>query len=346
MREKVRFDPWTSEKVLTVSDPVRGLRAVIAMDDLTLGPGFGGVRLASYTCTESAVEEAQRLARAMTFKHALADLPYGGAKGVILADDQRWEGEARQRLFEAFGDAVADTHGQYIPGVDMATTLADMNVIRSRGATVYCTDVDPSPWTARGVHAAMRAGARGVLGADSLDGITVAVQGVGSVGGHVARLAAADGADVILADIDTDRAHRLADEIGGRAVDVKKIITTDCQILAPCAVARVITRAIVPKLRCVLIAGAANDTLDVPSVDHDLLSSGITFVPDFVANAGGVIHEHARAVGWDETRLGEAVDAIGDRVSELFDEPAHGSLVDAALTRAQRHIEAARAARA
>lgn len=338
------FDPFSSQKVITVADAATGLKAVIAMDDLTLGPGFGGVRMRPYPSAQAAVEEAQRLARAMTFKHALAELPYGGAKSVIVGDGRALTGDARRALFEAFGDAVAATGGAYIPGVDMATTLADMAVVRERGAKVYCADADPSPWTARGVYAAMRAAVRGILGAESLAGVTVAVQGVGSVGGELARLVTADGASVLVADIDPERARVVAEQTGGRVVDVERIITSDCDVLAPSAAARVITRKVVSKLRCSIIAGAANDTLDCPAVDGDLIDESVTFVPDFVANAGGVIHEHARAVGWSEEQLVEAVDAIGTRVLDLIDESsAHsGSLIDTALARGRRRIADAR----
>lgn len=323
-----------------MSDPDSGLEAVIALDDLTLGPGFGGVRMRRYASKAAAVEEAERLAHAMTFKHALAELPYGGAKSVINADGSSLHGEARTRLFEAFGDAVAGLEGRYIPGVDMATTLADMAVVRSRGARVYCADADPSPWTARGVHAAMRAGVQGLLGTSGLDGVRVAIQGVGSVGAELARLVAEEGGHVVVADVDPTRAEGVAERLGGRAVDVADIVTTDCDVFAPSAVARVVTADIVPHLRCRLIAGAANDTLDADDIDAALLARGITFVPDFVANAGGVIHEHARATGWSEEQLTHAVDAIGDRVLDLVGEATEheGSLVEAALARGRRRL--------
>ncbi len=337
--DATHFDPFTSEQVITVSDEASGLKAVIALDDLTLGPGFGGVRMREYATPAAAVEEAQRLARAMTFKHALAELPYGGAKSVIVSDGRPRDAAARRRLFEAFGDAVAGTHGRYIPGVDMATTLADMAVVRERGAKVYCADANPSPWTARGVYAAMRAAVQGVLGRPDLSGVRVAVQGVGSVGGELARLVARDGGEVIAADVDRARAEEVAAQVGGRAVDVEEIVTTECDVFAPSAVARVVTADVVPHLNCRLIAGAANDTLDSDDVDAALLTRGITFVPDFVANAGGVIHEHARALGWSDEQLAEAVDAIGGRVLELVEEAGPGgSLVDAALARGRRRL--------
>jgi leucine dehydrogenase len=339
-----QFDPWRSEQIVTCRDEATGLKAVIAFDDTTLGPGFGGVRWRSYPSTEAAVEEAQRLAAAMTMKHALAELPYGGAKSVILHDGRDRDDAARRALFEAYGDAIARLGGRYIPGVDMGTTLADMAVLRSRGAKVYCADHDPAPWTARGVYAAMRAGVRHVFGAHSLAGLSVAVQGAGSVGGCLARLVAADGGRVLVADVDQARAEAVATDCGGTVLAPGDIVTTSCDVFAPSAVARVITRDVVPRLRCRLIAGAANDTLDEPACERELLDAGISFVPDFVANAGGVIHEHARAVGWSERELEQAVDAIGPRVLELYaDAPRHqGSVVEAALARGRARLTAAR----
>ncbi|WP_168583078.1 Glu/Leu/Phe/Val dehydrogenase [Gephyromycinifex aptenodytis] len=342
MTHESRFDPWTSHQVITISDESVGLRAVIALDDLRLGPGFGGVRMRPYSDAYAAIDEAQRLARAMTFKHALAELPYGGAKSVIVDDGRARDADARRALFERFGDAVAATGGRYIPGVDMFTTLADMAVIRSRGATVYCADADPSPWTARGVFAAMKAGAAGVLQASSLDGLVVAVQGVGSVGADLARLAAADGARLVVADIDPQRAATVAEEVGGSVASVEQVATTACDIFAPCAVARVITPSVIPALSCRLIVGAANDTLDSPECDELLRERGITFVPDYVANAGGVIHEHARALAWAQADLERAVEAIGRRVTGLIEEAGPGgSLVGAALERGRRRLRAA-----
>lgn len=338
------FDPWTSEQVITCRDEESGLRAVVAIDDSTLGPGFGGVRFRPYASTEAAVAEAQRLGRAMTYKHALAELPYGGAKSVVIEDSSGVTGPERTRLFERFGEFLARLGGSYIPGVDMGTSLADMATIRAQGAKVYCADHDPSPWTARGAYAALRAGATHALRTDSLDGVRVSVQGVGHVGGVLAVLAARDGADVVVSDVDTDRANAVAETIGGRVVDPADAPFVACDVFAPCAVARVVTAAAVPRLRCRVVAGAANDTLDSPEVARDLLAAGVTFVPDFVANAGGVIHEHARACDWDEDRLAGDVDRIGPRVERILAAADEEGIppVEAALRMAHERLAAAR----
>lgn len=321
---------WTSEQVITCQDDTVGLRAVIAVDDTTLGPGFGGVRFKAYPSTAAAVEEAQRLAAAMTLKHALAELPYGGAKSVIIDDGLHRDGSDRQALVARFGSFVARLGGLYIPGVDMGTTLADMTLIAQQGAKVYCAEHDPAPWTARGTYVALQAGAAPVYGshdshdsqssdgANAVAGLRVSVQGVGSVGAALARLLAAAGAHLIVSDVDSGRARQVAAEVGGEVVDPAQAPFVDCDVFAPCAVSRVITTDGVERLRCRVVAGAANDPLDSPEVAEALRRRGVTVVPDYVANAGGVIHEHARAMGWPEAQLEDAVDAIGPRVAEIL----------------------------
>lgn len=313
-------DFFDSEQVITCHDEATGLRAVIAIDNTTLGPGFGGTRWRPYASPEAAVIEAQRLAAAMTLKHALADLPYGGAKSVILADSPTaLDGDERRAALLAFGEFVARTNGAYIPGVDMGTTPGDMRVIEERGGRAFCDEVDPGPYTARGVYAAMRAGVEHALHRD-MEGVRVVVQGTGSVGANLARFAAADGAILSVADIDRDRAQALADELGATVIDPDDAPYAECDVFAPCAVARVLTTDNASRIRARIVAGAANDTLDSAEAGEALRAAGITVVPDFVANAGGVIQVHAGVVGWDEDTLRAALERIGDRVRDILTE--------------------------
>lgn len=314
--------PWASEQTITCRDDRVGLRAVIAIDDTTLGPGFGGVRYRAYPSTEAAAREAQRLAAAMTLKHALAELPYGGAKSVVML-----EGAApapgspeRRALFARFGEMIARTAGTYVPGVDMGTLLEDMQTIRDDGgARAFCDEVSPSPFTARGVHAAMRAAAVHHHGEGGLAGLHVVVQGVGSVGAEVARLAHADGARLTVADVDTARAEELARELGGATVAADAAPFHDADVFSPCAVARVVTRGTIDRIPARIIAGAANDTLDEPGCAEALRAAGITYVPDFVANAGGVVQVHGGVAGWSEQETLAAIDRIGERVTGLLE---------------------------
>lgn len=299
-------------------DPSVGLRAVIAIDDTTLGPALGGVRWKAYASEDDAATEARRLAAAMTLKNAAAGLPYGGGKSVILRDEDA--PADRRALLEAFGRCVADLHGAYIPGVDMGTTIEDLAVVGTVAGDVACSTEDPSPWTALGTWASIRSAVAHADGADDLHGVTVAVQGAGHVGASLARLLAQDGAHILLADVDRARAEQVAAELGGRAVDPDEIVFTDCDVLAPCAVARVVSEESVELLRCRIVAGAANDLLSTPDVADALAARGITYVPDFIANAGGVIHIHALRAAWDDGQLRSEVMRIGERVSALLAE--------------------------
>lgn len=242
-----------------------------------------------------------------------------------------------------FGEFVARTAGTYIPGVDMGTTLEDMQVIRTRGARAFCDEVDPGPYTARGVYAAMRAAVRHALGRD-MDGIRVVVQGAGHVGANLARLAAADGAVVAVADVYAGRARHVAEEVGGTVTDPTDAPSADCDVFAPCAVARVLTEDNTDRLRARVVAGAANDVLDSPAVAERLRAAGVTFVPDFVANAGGVIQVHAGEAGWSQEQLASALERIGDRVSEILAQAADRGATpeQVALDRAAGRLRSAR----
>jgi leucine dehydrogenase len=303
------------EQLVLCRDDAVGLRAVIAIDDTTLGPGLGGVRFRAYPSEAAGVIECRRLAAAMTLKNAFAELPFGGGKSVIL---KRGPIRDRAALMRRFGDFVARTGGAYLPGVDMGTTVEDLAHMGESGAVVSCSEEDPSPWTALGVAAAVRAAVEHVDGRSGIDGVRVLIQGAGHVGGTLARDLAADGAQIILADVAAERADALARELGGATVPAGAVLQTPCDVFAPCAVARVATPATAGRLACRIIAGAANDTLSNRSVAGLLQARGIVYVPDFVANAGGVIHIHALRAGWDEPRLRGAVTAIGDRVGEVL----------------------------
>ena len=335
---------WT-EQVITCRDDSVGLRAVIAIDDTTLGPGFGGVRWRHYASTADAVAEAQRLAQAMTLKHALAGLPYGGGKSVVIADGPLPADGSPERhaLMKRYGEFIARTSGTYVPGVDMGTTIGDMQAIRDAGATAFCADVDPGPYTATGVYASMRAAVRHELDRD-MKGVRVVVQGAGHVGAALAGYAAADGAEVMIADVDQDRAAQVAQEVRGQVLAPDAVITTEADVFAPCAVARVLTADNVDDLRVRIVCGAANDTLDTPEVADLLAARGIIYVPDFIANGGGVIQVHGGEVGWSEDELQERLAGIGDVVTTVLDDAqAHDRTpMASALQIAEDRLSAAR----
>jgi leucine dehydrogenase len=299
-------------------DRATGLRAVIAIDDTTLGPGLGGVRWVARPDVRSAQDEARRLARVMTLKNACADLPYGGAKSVLLRDARvDMDQSFREDQLRAFGRCVARLGGAYLPGVDMGTSVDDLAVIGSMAEDVSCDREDPSPWTALGVFAGIEA-ALSFTGS-GLEDAHVVVQGAGHVGAELARRLAEAGSRVSVADIDPLRSEIVAKEVGGRVVDPHAAKTAACDVLAPCATGRVVSRESAQALRCRIVAGGANDVLATHDVAALLSERGIIYVPDFVINAGGVIHIHALRAGWDAEKLRGSLQAIGDRVSSIIE---------------------------
>ena len=324
-------------------DRESGLRAVVAIDDTTLGPGLGGVRWRDYPDAASAEDEARRLARVMTLKNACADLPYGGAKSVLLTDDlvrmhHGTEGQAeaqahrqahRRAQLRAFGRFVDRLGGLYLPGVDMGTSVADLAEIGTMAHEVSCDQADPSTWTALGVFAGISA-ALSCVG-ESLAGTRVVVQGAGHVGADLARRLAEVDCLVLVADIDPVRAHAVAREVGGRVVDPAAAVITPCDVLAPCAAGKVIDRSNVDALRCRVVAGGANDVLARRDVAALMVQRSIVYVPDFVINAGGVIDIHARRAAWGPDKLEGSLLAIGNRVEGIVREAQHSGRTPVAV---------------
>lgn len=306
--------PGGTEQLVLCRDRSSGMRAVIAVDDTTLGPALGGVRYVFYPSEAAAVAEVRRLARGMTLKNACADVPFGGGKSVILREDTP---ATREQVMEAFGRFVDRLNGAYVPGVDMGTSTDDLALIGKVAPDVSCDHADPSPSTALGVLAAIEA-AVSVSGTDGLAGLRVLVQGAGHVGRALAGFLAERSARVLVADVDPGRAAQVAGETGGAVVPVDAVTTTECDVLAPCATARVVNDHTVDRLPCRIVAGAANDILAHRQLDARLAARGILYVPDFVANAGGVVQIHAVRAGWDEGTTEAAVLRIGERVERML----------------------------
>jgi leucine dehydrogenase len=317
------------EELLLCHDRATGLQAAIAVDDTTLGPGLGGVRWMPYPSFADAVEEASRLSRVMTLKNALAEIPYGGAKAVIMrhadgdgahdGSDQLDEAGRRQRHLLAFATYVSRLGGAYIPGVDMGTSVGDLAVIATVAPWVSCNHEDPSPATALGVFHAIAGAVRHTLGRD-LEGVRVTVQGAGHVGSTLADLLAARGAVVSVADVDARRAASVAQRVGGFVVAPQDAHALPCDVFAPCASARVLHTAAIDELDCPLVVGAANDVLAARAGADHLARRGIVYVPDFVSNAGGVLQIHAERAGWDAAALEAALRTLGQRTIDLLHE--------------------------
>jgi leucine dehydrogenase len=315
------------EELVLCHDRESGLSAAIAVDDTTLGPGLGGVRWMAYPSFDHAVEEACRLARGMTLKNAVAGIPYGGGKSVIMrqADGSETAGRRDAQLL-AFATHLRRLGETYIPAVDMGTGVPDLALIATVAPWVSCNHEDPSPATALGLFGAIEAAVRRILGRD-LSGLRVTVQGAGHVGSSLADLLAGRGAFIYVADTDPHRADTVARRVNGIVVAPEDAHALPCDVFAPCAAARVLTPSTVGELRCELVVGAANDVLSERSGAAALDRRGITYVPDFVSNAGGVVQIHAERSGWDPERLTLALAAIGERTAALLEEAEAGHLL-------------------
>ena len=314
------------EGVHLFSDRESGLSAIIAIHSSALGPAAGGVRFWHYADHRAAITDALRLSRGMSYKNAMASLPLGGGKGVILAPEPGATVTTAQ--LEAFGRAVESLGGRYVTAEDVGMSEERMKVVATRTRHVSGLPVaaggaggDPGPVTARGVYLGVKAAAKRGLGADSMAGVRVAVQGVGSVGGGVARLLARDGARLVLADVDAARAKALAEELGAEAVAADAILTLETDILSPNALGAILTETSIPQLRAKVVAGGANNQLATRRDGHRLHERGILYAPDYVINAGGIINVGLEYLGQGNMAEVQArVDKIPERLIEVWDE--------------------------
>ncbi|PZO71416.1 MAG: amino acid dehydrogenase [Pelagerythrobacter marensis] len=281
------------ETVQLVRDRASGLTALIGIHSTHLGPAAGGTRFWHYAQPADALRDVLRLSRGMSYKNAMAGLPMGGGKAVILADAK---GTKTPEMLAAFGDAVDRLGGRYVTAEDVGICVADMVAVAAR--TPYVSGLpaegdaaggDPGPFTAMGVYHGMKAAVRYRLGKDSLAGVHVALQGVGSVGGGVARLLARDGAKLTLADINRDRAEALADELGGEAVETDAVMGVACDVFSPNALGAILDDEGIARLEAPIVAGAANNQLARPEHGDALVARGVLYAPDYVINAGGII---------------------------------------------------------
>lgn len=316
-----------SHETLLVRDGRRsGLAMAIAIHSTVRGPALGGVRIWSYPRARDGVHDALRLAQGMTLKAAAAGLELGGGKGVICAPAEGLGDPVRRRAaLLDFGDLVESLAGAYITAEDVGATPADIAVIAER--TTHVTGLsrerggsgDPSPFTALGVEAAMRACAAARFGSRELAGRKVTIAGLGHVGSHLARRLAVAGCELSVADIDRSR-RALAAELGAAWLEPERALASECDLLAPCALGGAISSRSLEELRCGVVCGAANNQLTGDWLAEELAARGIVYAPDFIANVGGLIHVASEVLGYDEERaveLAEAIEASMARVLEL-----------------------------
>lgn len=333
-------------ETVRLEDKSAGLDGIIVVHSTTLGPGAGGCRLWDYPDRDQAFADAFRLAEGMSYKNAMAGLPFGGAKAVLRRPDGPFD---RAALFRAFGRAVAALGGRYVTAEDVGTSVADMQEVAHEtrhvaglAAVGAAAGGDPSPWTAEGVFGAIEAGAAFALGSD-LKGLTVAVQGTGNVGAELCRRLADAGARLVIADVAPGRRDRIATILGARVVGADTIAGVDCDIFVPCALGGVLDEQAVTALKARLVCGGANNQLATPEIADVLRKRGITYVPDYVANAGGIISVSAEYLGESAASVARRVAQIGPRVTALLEDSARRNLSPAAVAdeTAERLIGAA-----
>jgi len=314
------------ERVVICRDEESGLHAVIAIHDTRRGPGVGGCRMWPFADEDAALFDALRLSRGMSQKNAVAELPLGGGKSVILGDPARDKSEA---LLRAFGRCVESLGGRYIVAEDVGIRVDDIETIALETEYVAgrrggrAASGDPSPFTAQGVHVGLRTAATRHLSRADLRGLRVAVQGVGSVGMALCERLHADGARLIVSDPSDARTREATERFGAQVVAPDAILASECEVFAPCALGGILDDRGVATLRTRVVGGAANNQLALPRHGDALAARGILYVPDFVLNAGGIVNVAAELAGnYDAAAVAAQVDTIAERVDKLLHDAA------------------------
>ena len=313
---------WDGEHAVARYDAATGVWMLICIHSTHLGPAMGGTRMRTYGEPAAALEDGLRLAAGMTRKLAVLGLPCGGGKAVLAVPSVP-TGDERRRVFERYAELVDSLGGTFVTGPDMNTGEADMDVIGGRTRHVFCRSIgnggsgDPSVHTALGVFHGIRATLAHAFGSDDPAGRSVLVQGAGSVGGKLAALLAEAGATVLVSDVDDERARTT----GAVTVPPDAALETECDVYAPCALGATLNADSIPRLRCRVVAGGANNQLATAEDGERLRARDILYAPDYVINGGGALHgiglEH---LGWDGERLEREVAAIGETLGRIYAE--------------------------
>lgn len=306
------------EQIIFGSDGESGLRCIIAIHSTRRGPALGGCRMRAYASEDEAVRDALRLSRGMTYKAAIADLPFGGGKAVIIGDPRTQKTEA---LLRAFGRFLESLDGRYITAEDMGTTVADMDVVRreTRFARGFSDGSgNPSPATAFGVFNAIRAAVEHRLGRGDLRGVRVAAQGLGNVGYRLCDYLAAAGAQVFVTDLWDEPVRRAVREFGAHAVAPDDIYDLDVDVFAPCALGAVINDDTLDRLHATVVAGSANNQLAEARHGEALRRRNILYAPDYVANAGGLIDVAYENAGHSQQTILKMVESISETLKRIF----------------------------
>jgi leucine dehydrogenase len=314
-----RMAEHSHEQLVFCNEPEAGYKGIIAIHNTTLGPALGGTRFWNYRSDEEAIIDVLRLARGMTYKAAVAGLNLGGGKAVIMGDPKTTR---REMIFRAHGRFVESLCGRYYTAEDVGTSVEDMDYVKME--TEYVTGVaggsgDPSPVTAYGTFRGIKACAHERYGSDSLEGLTVAVQGVGHVGYFLCKYLANEGARLMVTDIDAARVERVVAEFDAQAVGLDDIYGVDAQVFAPCALGAIVNDETIARFRFEIIAGAANNQLAQERHGDLLHKRGILYAPDYVINAGGLINVYGELNDWTPEQGRRKAGEIYDTLLQIFE---------------------------
>ena len=324
--DHVEFD--NHEQINYVCDPDSGLKAIIAVHNTRLGPSLGGTRMYPYASDEDALTDVLRLSRGMTYKSAMARLPLGGGKSVIIGDPKTQKTPA---LLRAFGRYLERLGGVYIAAEDSGTSVADMKIVHEETAHVSgyqekqdkdggTKSGDPSPATAYGCFLGIQAAVKHYLKRDNLNGLTVGIQGMGNVGYRMAEMLVNAGAKLVVTDVNTDVLSKAEAELGAKVVGLNEIYSQPMDIFAPCALGATINPTTLKELNVKIIAGSANNQLDRPETGRLLFEKGICYAPDYVINAGGIIDVCYEKLGaYDSAKVNAHIEGIHDTLMEIFE---------------------------
>jgi leucine dehydrogenase len=334
--------PWglpdfdAHEEVHFVTDEKCGLKAIIAVHSTHLGPAAGGARFWLYAKDDDALTDALRLSRGMSYKNAMAGLPLGGGKSVLLAPEDRAKSPD---MLHAFGKAVDGLGGRYITAEDVGINVADM--IEVARSTKYVAGLpnsggdvggDPGPHTSLGVFLGIKAAVKRALGKDNLSGLHIAMQGAGSVATGVALHACAEGAKLSIADVDQAKAQKLADATNGKVVSTDEILRLEADVVSPNALGAILTEQSIAALKTLIVAGGANNQLATPEDGQRVAARGILYAPDYVINAGGIINVCTEYLGdGDASLVRQRIEGIPVRLEQIWSESAQSGRDPAAV---------------
>lgn len=322
------------EQVLIGREAASGYHGIIAIHSTALGPAVGGTRFWNYATEDEALTDVLRLSQGMTYKTALAGLPLGGGKSIIIGNNAN---PNREALLRAHGRFVDTLQGRYITAEDVGTSPADMEIMRLE--TNYVTGLlgrsgDPSPFTARGVFRAIQASSKFLRDTDDLSGLTVAIQGCGNVGYNLAKRLHEAGAKLIVTDVNNESVARLVAAFGAQMVHPSEIFSVPADIFAPCALGGVLNDETIPQLKVKIVAGAANNQLLEERHGTLLRDGNILYAPDYVANAGGVLNGCVEVLGWEPEHSLKKIDEIYETILRIFaSAQAEGITTNAAADR-------------